>query len=188
MTLPITVNIKHICNVTCIDVISKVVLSSLYKYCLFSLTERVSLTQATAQCYKTLNVRYLCLFMIGQSFVSDRPYQPSIMFDSRANSRVEHLKGDLLLQALSLTTNIRISCKGLPESNNLSYYENSVVNSCKALGPGSGKRLLLRKALTTAQFSTKLIRLDINSVPFHKIFRRHVHSTLLSSQLYEWAQ
>jgi hypothetical protein len=55
------------------------------------------------------------------------PFQSSVMFVSKAGAypRVEPLKGSSLWQALDLSANIRLACKGLPGTNTLVYYEHS---------------------------------------------------------------
>jgi hypothetical protein len=58
-------------------------------------------------------------------FVTDTPFQPSIMFAAKAYPRVEHLKGAPLGYAPAFTTNLRLVWKGMPETNALAYFNHS---------------------------------------------------------------
>jgi len=51
---------------------------------------------------------------------------------SGAYPRVEHLKGASFGQALALSTNIRLSWKGLLGTNALAYYEKSQLTAVKS--------------------------------------------------------
>ncbi len=58
-------------------------------------------------------------------FVPGNPFQPSLMFVSKAReySRVEHLKSASLDYALALLANIRLGWKSPLGTNTLAYYE-----------------------------------------------------------------
>jgi hypothetical protein len=57
-------------------------------------------------------------------FVSDRFVQLSLMWTRpRAYFWAEHLKNSSLGQAEALLANIKLSRKGLPETNTVAYYE-----------------------------------------------------------------
>jgi hypothetical protein len=49
-----------------------------------------------------------------------------------AYPRVEHLKGASFGYAPALSANIRLSWEGLPETNNLAYYENLYITAVKS--------------------------------------------------------
>ncbi len=75
-------------------------------------------------------------------FVTDRPFQPSLKFVSKANSltyRVEQLKGASIRLAQVLPTNIREGLKYLSGTNTQAYYKNSQIMDVIffiILGPG----------------------------------------------------
>jgi hypothetical protein len=62
-------------------------------------------------------------------FVPGRPFQPSLMFPSKAGAyaREELLKGEgaSLRQALALLQNIKLVWEGLPGTNTPAYLEHS---------------------------------------------------------------
>ncbi len=63
---------------------------------------------------------------------------------------VDHLKGSSLRQALTLSTNIGVGQKGLPRTNTLAYYENSLIVSVKSF-------ITLLVALMTASSGSTVV-------------------------------
>jgi hypothetical protein len=64
-------------------------------------------------------------------FVTDRPFQPRMMFTSKAGAKLSSapLEGRLL----ALPTNIRPGWKGLRERNTAAYCEHSLITTVKSL-------------------------------------------------------
>ena len=77
------------------------------------------------QCYKSFLVRNLRIFVLVNNVFLLQAFQLSLMFVIRSAGypRVEHLKGDTLGQVPALLANIRLSWKGLPGTNTLTYFE-----------------------------------------------------------------
>jgi hypothetical protein len=63
----------------------------------------------------------------ARAFVPGKPFQSSLMFVGKAKpTRVKQLSvAPLYGRLLALITNIRLDCKGLPDTNVLDYYKNS---------------------------------------------------------------
>ncbi len=71
-------------------------------------------------------------------FVPGNPFQPCLLFVDKASS-LPYLKVSSIGQAPAIPTNIMLGWKGLPEANDLAYYENSELTAVKSfiiLAPG----------------------------------------------------
>jgi hypothetical protein len=64
-------------------------------------------------------------FLSARIFVPGNPFQPSLMFVSKAReySRMEHLRGASIDYAMALLANIRLGWKSPLGTNTLAYYE-----------------------------------------------------------------
>jgi hypothetical protein len=58
-------------------------------------------------------------------FVANKPYQPSLLFASKARSLPSSTALKRYARLLAMPINIRLGLKGLPGTNTLAYYEHS---------------------------------------------------------------
>jgi hypothetical protein len=72
--------------------------------------------------YKTFFGRNLRIFIISQSVVPGKPFQPSLVFAGKA--RAYPSEAPFRCKLLASPTNITLDWKGLPGTNTLAYNEN----------------------------------------------------------------